>query len=74
MKTAKYARDAPHCGECGMLLRDVGEYHPYEFCVLKKAGLAPWAVVQRFNRDLGLVPDDAMPTNPPMVRNMEIPA
>lgn len=31
-----------HCGECGALLRDPGEFHPYVFCVLKKAGRDPW--------------------------------
>lgn len=30
------------CQECGMLLEDAGEYHPFAFCVWKKAGLNPW--------------------------------
>lgn len=45
-----------HCQECGMLLDDPGEYHPYEFCVLKKARPSrnPWDVVERFAQDLCL--------------------
>ncbi|CAM3707893.1 hypothetical protein COLU111180_04225 [Cohnella lubricantis] len=30
-----------HCTECGMLLSHPAEYHPYEFCILKKAGQDP---------------------------------
>jgi hypothetical protein len=29
-----------------MLLGDAAEYHPYAFCVLKKAGLDPWQEVR----------------------------
>lgn len=27
------------CGTCGMSLRDEGEYHPFLYCALFKAGL-----------------------------------
>lgn len=43
-----------HCQECGMLLGDSGEYHPYSFCVLKKAGLDPWQEVRMIAGQLSL--------------------
>lgn len=61
------------CTECNALLRQPGEYHPYEFCVLYKAGLDPWEAVQRINKHLGLVPPDAMPTRPPLTRDLAYP-
>lgn len=59
-----------HCSQCGMGLHDSAEYHPYVFCILKDAGQDPWEVVKQINRDLGLVPDDALPKRPPLVRHL----
>lgn len=42
------------CQECGMLLDDAGEYHPFAFCVLKKSGLAPWDAIRIIAGQLGL--------------------
>lgn len=46
-----------YCRECKMPLKEAGEYHPYAFCVLYKAGLDPLAEVRRIARDLALAPD-----------------
>ena len=43
------------CHECGMLLDDAGEFHPYVFCVAKKAGRDPWQDV--LGLGLGELPD-----------------
>jgi hypothetical protein len=40
------------CTECGMVLKDAGEFHPYTFCVLKKAGLDPWREMVRAHPEL----------------------
>jgi hypothetical protein len=37
-----------------MLLNDAGEYHPYPFCVWKKAGLDPWAALKTVCADLSM--------------------
>ncbi len=42
------------CQTCGMLLDDAGEYHPYAFCILKKAGQDPWQSVRLIAGQLGL--------------------
>ena len=34
------------CAECHAHLRHAGEYHPYSFCVLVKAGLDPWQEIR----------------------------
>lgn len=53
------------CGDCGMLLEDAGEYHPYAFCVLKKAGLNPWPYVREMTISLtGTDPGE----KPPLLR------
>ena len=44
----------PHCSECNMTLWDAGEYHPYAFCVLRKAGLDPWQQIRVIAGQLGL--------------------
>ncbi len=41
------------CGECGAMC-EIGEYHPYSFCVLVKAGIAPWTQVRLIAGQLGL--------------------
>jgi hypothetical protein len=40
------------CIECGMALNDAGEFHPYAFCMLKKAGLDPWREMVRVHPEL----------------------
>jgi hypothetical protein len=37
-----------------MALDDAGEFHPYVFCVLKKAGRDPWADLVWMNTQLGI--------------------
>jgi hypothetical protein len=56
------------CQTCGMLLDDAGEYHPYVFCVLKKAGQDPWGSVRLITAQLQLKPD--LPAKPPLVREL----
>lgn len=58
-----------HCGECGALLRAEGEYHPYPFCVLQKAGLNPWREVQAIAADLRL---GEVPPSPPLVKHLDL--
>jgi hypothetical protein len=42
------------CQTCGYRTRSgPGEYHPYEFCILVKAGLSPWEVAKKLAIDLG---------------------
>lgn len=41
------------CQTCGAWVREGGEYHPYVFCILKKAGHDPWECAREFVRDLG---------------------
>jgi hypothetical protein len=55
------------CTTCGMLLDDPCEFHPYAFCVLKKAGLDPWTTFGWVNAQLG---DTAWPERPPLVRDL----
>lgn len=52
------------CQECGKHLHDAGEYHPYSFCVLYKAGLHPWHEVRLIAAQLQLGP---VPDKPPLV-------
>lgn len=58
-----------HCTTCGMVTDHPGEYHPYAFCVLKRAGLDPWREVRRIAGQLagaGLNMD-RLPEHPPRV-------
>jgi hypothetical protein len=55
------------CQECGMLLDDAAEFHPYVFCVLKKAGRDPWDDVRWVVRSLGL---GHLPPKPPLIRDL----
>jgi hypothetical protein len=64
----EHTMDTFGCVECGMALTRP-EYHPYAFCVLKKAGLDPWETVRQINDDLGLVKE--LPDHPPLVRDMD---
>ena len=57
------------CQECGMLLDDAAEFHPYMFCVLKQAGRDPWADVLWLNERLG-VDVTHWPKRPPLIRNL----
>jgi hypothetical protein len=41
------------CSECGMLLDDAGEFHPYAFCLWKKAGHDPWDTLNWILTQLG---------------------
>lgn len=54
------------CTECGMVLNHEGEFHPYIFCVLKKAGRDPWADLVWLNAKLGI----ELPAQPPLVRDL----
>lgn len=64
---AKIARRQRTCQTCGMVCADGGEYHPYEFCLIYRAGRNPWDVVERFARDLklGRVPRGILVQNLP---------
>lgn len=54
------------CQGCGMLLDDAAEFHPYVFCVLKKAGRDPWADARDV---IEMLLGDKLPERPPLVRN-----
>ena len=41
------------CAECGATISP-GEYHPYAFCVLHKAGLDPWQEIRLIAAQLQL--------------------
>jgi hypothetical protein len=51
------------CQECGMLIEELRDYHPYSFCVWKKAGLDPWKTLQSIAHDLW--PDAELFTSKP---------
>jgi hypothetical protein len=55
------------CHQCGMLLDHPAEFHPYVFCVLKKAGRDPWREVIDLVEMLGFGP---LPDRPPLVRDL----
>jgi hypothetical protein len=57
------------CQTCGMLLDDAGEFHPYVFCVLKRAGRDPWDGLLWVNEQLG-VDVTHWPKRPPLVRTL----
>ena len=61
--------DDRHCQQCGMLLDDPGEFHPYVFCVLKKAGRDPWQETRLLVRNLGL---GELPQRPPLIRDLPL--
>jgi hypothetical protein len=56
-----------HCQACGMLCDDAGEFHPYAFCVWKRAGLDPWQQLKWIEDRLGRPP---LGKKPPLIRNM----
>ena len=51
-----------------MLLEHAGEFHPYMFCVLKKAGREPWRDLSDTMRHLGV----ELPASPPLVRHLDL--
>lgn len=55
------------CQECGMLLDDAGEYHPYVFCVLRKAGRDPWQEIRTVALQLQLGDPGE---RPPLIREI----
>lgn len=55
------------CQTCGMLLDDAGEYHPFVFCVLKKAGRDPWQEIRTVALQLQLADPGE---RPPLVREI----
>lgn len=61
-----------HCAECGMLLGDPGEFHPYAFCLLRKAGaIDPWKEFRWLCAAAGVVKEaDDLPSKPPLVRDL----
>jgi len=59
---------------CGYTTRDPGEYHPYVFCILVKAGQDPWERAQELVNHLA--PEKGMRwtarKHPPLVRDMDL--
>ncbi len=55
------------CQTCGMLLDDAGEFHPYSFCLLKKAGRDPWREIRTIALALHLGDPGE---KPPLIRNL----
>jgi len=60
------------CQECGMLLDDPAEFHPYVFCVIKKGGQDPWEALLWVNKRLG-IDTTYWPERPPLVRDLKPP-
>jgi hypothetical protein len=56
------------CATCGYVCREAGEFHPYVFCVLVKAGQDPWERTQELRRVLRDVGPRA--AHPPLVRDL----
>lgn len=48
------------CTECGAAVPD-GQYHPYAFCVLVKAGLDPWQEIRIIAGQVGMNDPGAHP-------------
>lgn len=60
---------ASTCTECGHVCDDAGEFHPYLFCLLKRAGCPdPWREFRWAVERLGV----ALPSRPPLVRNLPL--
>jgi hypothetical protein len=57
------------CQSCGYRTTDVGEFHPFAFCALVRAGLDPWETLRRVNERLGM-DVSAWPPQPPLVRHL----
>jgi hypothetical protein len=57
------------CADCGMVCDRAAEFHPFMFCVLKKAGYDPWLYFSDAVRLLGLGP---LPARPPLVRDLPL--
>ena len=57
------------CQTFGMLLDREGEFHPYAFCVWKKAGLDPWDQLRWTVEALG-IDITRWPKRPPLVRSL----
>jgi hypothetical protein len=57
------------CQTCGMLLDDPGEFHPFAFCIWKRAGQPPWETLVAINSRLG-IDVTHWPTKPPLVRDL----
>lgn len=55
------------CQTCGMLLDDAGEYHPFVFCVLKRAGRDPWQEIRTVALQLQLGDPGE---KPPLIREL----
>lgn len=55
------------CQDCGMLLDHPAEFHPYVFCVLKKAGRDPW---EDFANVHELFTGNSLPGKPPLIRDL----
>lgn len=58
------------CSECGYATRDRGEFHPYVFCVLVRAGRDPWVDLRGVTEMLGY----ELPSRPPPVRELPLTA
>lgn len=62
------APEGGKCAECGYPMSHVGEYHPYVFCVLVKAGQNPWERAKELAIDLGPF---TKRRRPPLVREVQ---
>ena len=47
------------CGECGMLVKPSTRFHPFEYCVLVKAGQNPEELERRILKHYGHDPHPA---------------
>lgn len=64
---AKETTSQRTCATCGYLCDRAGEYHPFLFCQLKRAGvLDPWEALRNAVTPLGV----ELPVKPPLVRNL----
>lgn len=54
-----------------MLLDDPAEFHPFEFCSIKKRGQDPWEALLRLNRML-CIDTSKLTARPPLVRDLPL--
>lgn len=57
------------CQGCGMLLDHPAEFHPFMFCILKRAGYEPW---EYFAHTYKQLTDESLPERPPLVRDLPL--
>jgi hypothetical protein len=61
------------CGQCGAVLNHQTEFHPYTFCVMKKADprMVPWETFYELARTVGMDVSRYDPKRPPLVRDLD---